>query len=221
MLALSDNVLGQARQGNRAWIHVVRILGWGGADVLWASGGENLIYPVGTVWSGRRFSFEGGPEGGPLTITDPMGIAARACLANSPQGLSVTVWRAWLETLDNSYAEAPYSEEGWDADPVPLRQSTLNWNVVALETVAANLEVGEVQYGDASVTFALRAPSADVARQSPGRTYASGCHLLFKGPDCAYAGAETTCDRTYDTCKNTMANQLNFGGNPLLVARRY
>jgi hypothetical protein len=34
---------------------------------------------------------------------------------------------------------------------------------------------------------------------------------VFKGTDCAYAGAQTACDRTYDRC-TTLANTTNYGG---------
>lgn len=33
-----------------------------------------------------------------------------------------------------------------------------------------------------------------------------------KGDACKYAGVETSCDRLYATCLNTMSNEENFGG---------
>ncbi len=36
----------------------------------------------------------------------------------------------------------------------------------------------------------------------------------FKGDRCAYVGAETTCDRSLSTCRDTMNNAPRFGGAP-------
>jgi lambda family phage minor tail protein L len=36
----------------------------------------------------------------------------------------------------------------------------------------------------------------------------------FKGEECGYTGAETTCDRRKSTCKNIMNNVARFGGQP-------
>jgi hypothetical protein len=38
----------------------------------------------------------------------------------------------------------------------------------------------------------------------------------FKGVECTYSGAETSCDRTYKTCKETYGNQAHFGGDRFL-----
>lgn len=34
----------------------------------------------------------------------------------------------------------------------------------------------------------------------------------FKGIECGYSGAETSCDRSYDTCNDIYSNKDNFGG---------
>jgi lambda family phage minor tail protein L len=36
----------------------------------------------------------------------------------------------------------------------------------------------------------------------------------FKGDRCQHVGVQTTCDRTLNTCKNTMTNSIHFGGFP-------
>jgi len=36
----------------------------------------------------------------------------------------------------------------------------------------------------------------------------------FKGGRCQYVGAETICDRSLATCRDTMNNAINFGGKP-------
>jgi len=39
-------------------------------------------------------------------------------------------------------------------------------------------------------------------------------YRYFKGSRCQYSGLEPECDRTLYTCRNTMANSINFGGCP-------
>lgn len=39
------------------------------------------------------------------------------------------------------------------------------------------------------------------------------CNWIFKGAECAYAGAATTCDRTLTNCR-TLNNSARFGGRP-------
>lgn len=47
------------------------------------------------------------------------------------------------------------------------------------------------------------------------------CGWLFKGAECAYAGAVTTCARTLDVCR-TLENSARFGGRPgILGAPRF
>lgn len=48
--------------------------------------------------------------------------------------------------------------------------------------------------------------------ETPLRTISRDCPWKFKTNECGYAGAETTCDKTYDTCKNTMFNEHRFAG---------
>jgi phage-related protein len=43
------------------------------------------------------------------------------------------------------------------------------------------------------------------------------CHWPFKGAECAYAGAATSCTRTLDNCR-TLANSARFGGRPGVTA---
>ena len=48
-------------------------------------------------------------------------------------------------------------------------------------------------------------------KSSYNRNY---CRWNFKSTECAYAGAETTCDKRKATCKTTMLNIARFGGFP-------
>lgn len=46
---------------------------------------------------------------------------------------------------------------------------------------------------------------------TPRRKYDVNCQWVFKGTECAYAGGETWCDRTWDRCV-ALSNKLNYGG---------
>ena len=63
------------------------------------------------------------------------------------------------------------------------------------------------------VYFTLGAMNPWNKRFPRNKVYKNICkHYDFKGDRCKYAGAETTCDRSLDTCRNTMSNSINFGG---------
>lgn len=46
------------------------------------------------------------------------------------------------------------------------------------------------------------------------------CRWKFKSTECGYAGAQTTCDKTKATCRDTMSNVLRFGGFPSVPTTR-
>jgi lambda family phage minor tail protein L len=50
--------------------------------------------------------------------------------------------------------------------------------------------------------------------------YRNYCRWKFKGAECAYAGAETVCDKRKTTCKNTMGNVARYGGFPSVPSQR-
>ena len=65
------------------------------------------------------------------------------------------------------------------------------------------------------VYFILGAMNPWNKRFPRNKVYKNICRYYdFKGDRCQYAGAETTCDRSLDTCRNTMDNSINFGGFP-------
>lgn len=45
------------------------------------------------------------------------------------------------------------------------------------------------------------------------------CGWTFKSTECAYAGAETTCNRTFQRCRELL-NQVRFGGFPSIPSQR-
>ena len=44
----------------------------------------------------------------------------------------------------------------------------------------------------------------------------ANCNWIFKGAECAYAGAATSCDRSLDNCRS-LGNSVRFGGRPGIV----
>lgn len=68
------------------------------------------------------------------------------------------------------------------------------------------------------VTWTLSAINP-LNRKFPLHQYiATSCRFKFKGAHCGYAGAETTCDRTLDRCRE-LSNSAHFGGFPGLDGR--
>lgn len=65
------------------------------------------------------------------------------------------------------------------------------------------------------VTFTLGSLNPWNKRFPRNRIWRNTCRFkAFKGSLCKYAGVETTCNRTLETCRETMANSINFGGAP-------
>ncbi len=64
-------------------------------------------------------------------------------------------------------------------------------------------------------------PKLDVLGISlPARVYSRNyCQWKFKGTECAYAGAETTCNKTKQRCKE-IGNYTRFGGFPSIPSRK-
>jgi lambda family phage minor tail protein L len=49
--------------------------------------------------------------------------------------------------------------------------------------------------------------------------FRNSCRFVFKGAECQYAGAETTCDRTLQRCK-VLVNSLHYGGFPSIPTKK-
>lgn len=69
------------------------------------------------------------------------------------------------------------------------------------------------------VTLTLSSKYNVLDLRIPGRKYSRYyCTWKFKGTECAYAGAETTCNKTFQKCR-TLSNQIRFGGFPSIPSR--
>ncbi|MFZ2447488.1 MAG: hypothetical protein WAW37_14125 [Syntrophobacteraceae bacterium] len=63
------------------------------------------------------------------------------------------------------------------------------------------------------ITFSLGSASPLRKRFPQHRHIALHCNWEFRGFECAYAGAETECDRTFKRCEQ-IGNTARFGGYP-------
>ena len=69
-------------------------------------------------------------------------------------------------------------------------------------------------------TFTIGAANPFNKRFPRNRIMRNLCrYKAFKGDQCQYVGAQTSCDRTLDTCRNTMLNEEHFGGFPGVGSR--
>lgn len=53
-----------------------------------------------------------------------------------------------------------------------------------------------------------------------GRYNRNYCRWKFKGTECAYAGAETSCTKTKADCRDNKDNLVRFGGFPSIPSKR-
>jgi hypothetical protein len=74
--------------------------------------------------------------------------------------------------------------------------------------------LADYEIGDDAVTLNLVSWNV-LWRKKTLRIAQAGCPWPFKGTECAYAGAETWCDQSYDRCEY-LENEDNFGGDPFL-----
>lgn len=67
-----------------------------------------------------------------------------------------------------------------------------------------------------SATMDIETPLGGFERQCPAMKYRASCQVRrFKDCRCGYTGEATTCDRTWDRCKE-LGNQENFRGFPTM-----
>lgn len=107
------------------------------------------------------------------------------------RGKTVRIKRVWLEHLD---------------DPEALIEDVFNIN--AITSTAKNV----------MLTITSKLDIMDV--NTPGRLYTRNyCQWRFKGTECAYAGGETSCNKTKQRCKE-LNNFERFGAFPSVPSGR-
>lgn len=80
--------------------------------------------------------------------------------------------------------------------------------------VVDSLYIDSYACNESAVEFSLATKIDVIELPLPSRKYLrTHCGFVFKGSECAYAGAETECNRTLQRCKE-LSNQVRFGGFP-------
>lgn len=86
--------------------------------------------------------------------------------------------------------------------------------------ITLNYDVVSSSSNSMWVEFILGASNPFNKRFPRNKIYRNICrYRFFKGARCQYVGAETSCDRTLDTCRNTYNNSINFGGCPGVASK--
>jgi lambda family phage minor tail protein L len=107
------------------------------------------------------------------------------------RGCPITIMQVWEDTID---------------DPTAF--------------IADMLNISDCTITEANVTFSLSSVLDVLNIKLPRRALTRNfCRFRFKGEECAYAGAETNCDKTLNRCRE-LQNSNRFGGFPATPAQR-
>lgn len=122
-----------------------------------------------------------------IQLQNADGIMAAAILAaGGAAGTPLAIWEAWLDPAGDTTTSQ--------------QEAALLAGVVDRPSITAE-----------SITLTTAPPAALEQIPIPRRTYSTNCTFVFKSSACGYAGAGTTCDRTFSAC-TAFSNQARFGG---------
>ena len=193
---LDPALLTQAQADAQAPVLLVEISGWGGSTVRWAGTDADVIYG-GDVYDARplsvggvQVSTGGEPQRLDVSVANQDLAVSTLCAAASPVGASVRLLRVFLDDLS------------------------------VAQTVAAAMVVHAYRLSETRAVLHCATAASLLHEQLPRRTFDRTCPWEFKGPECAYAGAATSCDHTDETCKS-YDNFANFGGFLFVLPRRF
>ena len=80
--------------------------------------------------------------------------------------------------------------------------------------------IDSIQANQTEVVFTCASKFDIMELTLPNRQYTRNyCTWKFKGTECAYAGGETECNRTWQRC-NALGNEARFGGFPSVPGKR-
>jgi lambda family phage minor tail protein L len=95
------------------------------------------------------------------------------------------------------------------ADPTSLRK-----DIFVIDSYATQTDL-RIIFNCTSIFDLLK---TQIPNQTYSRYYCQ--YKIFKGTECGYAGAETSCNRTFARCE-ALNNKSRFGGQPAIPQRRY
>jgi lambda family phage minor tail protein L len=80
--------------------------------------------------------------------------------------------------------------------------------------------IDAINVNEQVVEFTLTSKFDLLDANLPSRTYSRNyCSWKFKSTECGYTGAEVSCNKTFQRCKE-LNNRLRFGGFPSIPSRR-
>ena len=152
-------------------------------DVPIATGG-NRFTPRGFSHEGVRYSMGRIVDSMSVELDNVDEILTSAFIGGEPQGSDVTLQEV---VLNASYA---------------IVQSPVTWFTGTIDDWEAEEDV---------IRINVAGPNFAWSKRLAGRHPSSCRWLVFKGTECAYAGDQTDCDRSYTRCA-ALGNTVNFGG---------
>jgi len=128
---------------------------------------------------------------------------------------TVNLTVANVNRIFQAYVEA-YDLRGNQVDIIQVWSDTLaDSDAFVIDT----FHIDSYSSNEESISFALATKMDVMELQLPSRKYLrTHCSWRFKGTECAYAGGETECNRTFQRCKELL-NQERFGGFPSVPFR--
>ena len=90
------------------------------------------------------------------------------------------------------------------------------------DPIQVTFKVKGAKSNKGQVTFTLAMGFDYLKSEMPTRTmFQRYCRWTFKDSNCQYSGIDTTCNRTFEECKDNKQNILNFGGFPGIINQRF
>lgn len=116
-------------------------------------------------------------------------------------------------TLDNTNATMSSYIVNYDFPGCQLSIKRVFGDLLSSSAYAMTVFAGVMGAPIANENYLSIAVSNPLSRanQQAGRLYTNLCAWEFKGTECAYAGAASTCNKTASQC-NSYSNLANFGG---------
>jgi len=198
MQTIDAGILAQAQASQNSREYIVDFSDWSGGKKFCGSG-IDLDYPddsTAATYSGRAFALSSIPRGASIKkeeitieIDDADLYITGLINTADPRDGAVTLTEVWVD---------------------PTTRAIIGGIVLMTNGVVASTSKTQGAW-----SFGLLYASRVNDVYGPSIKFLKNCPKVFKsttGFACNYIGAETSCDRTWDTCKNTMLNEPYFGG---------
>ena len=103
---------------------------------------------------------------------------------------------------------------------VTIKLVWANQLAVATACISHTFYIDSYTADERDVTFTLSSRFNVLDFKLPGRKFSRFyCTWKFKSVQCGYSGAESSCNKTFQKCRD-LSNQLRFGGFPSIPSRQ-